>query len=143
MTAANTSVSFKSPLYQMTETTPTCLWNDSADLDELKICDGAWRRGGHLQSSDCAHSPHQGRSDLAPTHRVADQGFRSATEDQDRLEGCRKSFSTRAAKLPRTRLRGSQRPKRSPVHSDRPPAIPGCQRRSLRMQSLSTSSRRT
>ena len=27
---------FKSPLQQMTVTTPTCLWNDSADLDELK-----------------------------------------------------------------------------------------------------------
>lgn len=27
---------FKSPLHQMTQTTPTCLWNDSADIDELK-----------------------------------------------------------------------------------------------------------
>lgn len=27
--------SFKSPLYQMTHTTPTCLWNDSAALTEL------------------------------------------------------------------------------------------------------------
>ena len=26
---------FKSPLHQMTLTTPTCLWNDSADIDEL------------------------------------------------------------------------------------------------------------
>ena len=29
-------VTYKSPLYQMTQTTPTCLWNDSADLDELR-----------------------------------------------------------------------------------------------------------
>ena len=28
-------VTYKSPLHQMTQTTPTCLWNDSADLDEL------------------------------------------------------------------------------------------------------------
>ena len=28
-------VTYKSPLYQMTQTTPTCLWNDSADIDEL------------------------------------------------------------------------------------------------------------
>ena len=28
-------VAWKSPLHQMTQTTPTCLWNDSADLDEL------------------------------------------------------------------------------------------------------------
>lgn len=26
----------RSPLHQMTQTTPTCLWNDSADLDELR-----------------------------------------------------------------------------------------------------------
>ena len=26
---------YKSPLHEMTQTTPTCLWNDSADLDEL------------------------------------------------------------------------------------------------------------
>jgi transaldolase len=29
-------VTFKSPLHEMTQTTPTCLWNDSADIDELK-----------------------------------------------------------------------------------------------------------
>ena len=28
-------VSYKSPLYEMTQTTPTCLWNDSAALSEL------------------------------------------------------------------------------------------------------------
>src|ERR1700730_9348711 len=26
---------YKSPLYEMTQTTPTCLWNDSATLSEL------------------------------------------------------------------------------------------------------------
>jgi len=26
---------FKSPLYEMTQTTPTCLWNDSASVPEL------------------------------------------------------------------------------------------------------------
>ena len=28
-------MTYKSPLHQMTQTTPTCLWNDSADIDEL------------------------------------------------------------------------------------------------------------
>jgi transaldolase len=28
---------FKSPLHEMTQTTPTCLWNDSADLGELEF----------------------------------------------------------------------------------------------------------
>ena len=32
---ASTPASCTSPLLQMTQTTPTCLWNDSADLDEL------------------------------------------------------------------------------------------------------------
>ena len=30
-----TAVAYKSPLHQMTRTTPTCLWNDSASLQEL------------------------------------------------------------------------------------------------------------
>ncbi len=33
---ARREVTYKSPLHEMTETTPTRLWNDSADLDELK-----------------------------------------------------------------------------------------------------------
>jgi transaldolase len=34
-TTVEQSAAYKSPLYQMTRTTPTCLWNDSAALDEL------------------------------------------------------------------------------------------------------------
>ena len=30
------AVTYKSPLHEMTQTTPTALWNDSADLDELR-----------------------------------------------------------------------------------------------------------
>src|SRR6267378_5694664 len=35
MSASVPRVSYKSPLHQMTQTTPTCLWNDSAAIDEL------------------------------------------------------------------------------------------------------------
>jgi transaldolase len=35
MTAAPASLRFKSPLHQMTQTTSTCLWNDSASTEEL------------------------------------------------------------------------------------------------------------
>jgi transaldolase len=35
MTDNPTGLGYKSPLHRMTQTTPTCLWNDSADLDEL------------------------------------------------------------------------------------------------------------
>ena len=30
------TTSFLSPLHEMTQTTPTCLWNDSASMDELR-----------------------------------------------------------------------------------------------------------
>ena len=36
VTGLQPAVTYKSPLDQMTRTTPTMLWNDSADLDELK-----------------------------------------------------------------------------------------------------------
>ncbi len=35
MTQANSQIHYKSPLFQMTQTTPTCLWNDSASIEEL------------------------------------------------------------------------------------------------------------
>ena len=43
MSASVPRVSYKSPLHQMTQTTPTSLWNDSASIDELtrSIEDGA------------------------------------------------------------------------------------------------------
>jgi transaldolase len=37
ISAMPTGATWKSPLHQMTQTTPTCLWNDSADLDELRF----------------------------------------------------------------------------------------------------------
>jgi transaldolase len=37
MAPMSTGASYKSPLHQMTQTTPTRLWNDSADIDELKF----------------------------------------------------------------------------------------------------------
>jgi transaldolase len=35
MTEASAAVAYKSPLHEMTQTTPTCLWNDSASIQEL------------------------------------------------------------------------------------------------------------
>jgi transaldolase len=35
MPSIESKPSFKSPLFQMTRTTPTCLWNDSASMEEL------------------------------------------------------------------------------------------------------------
>src|SRR5215470_13149449 len=36
MSGMATRETYKSPLHQMTQTTPTCLWNDSASVQELK-----------------------------------------------------------------------------------------------------------
>jgi transaldolase len=35
MAPVDSALQFKSPLFKMTQTTPTCLWNDSAAIDEL------------------------------------------------------------------------------------------------------------
>ena len=35
MAAIELKTTYKSPLFQMTQTTPTCLWNDSASIEEL------------------------------------------------------------------------------------------------------------
>jgi transaldolase len=35
MVPVTPSLAYKSPLHKMTETTPTCLWNDSASIEEL------------------------------------------------------------------------------------------------------------
>ena len=35
MTQATVALAYKSPLHEMTQTTPTCLWNDSASIQEL------------------------------------------------------------------------------------------------------------
>ncbi len=35
MTSAETTVTYRSPLHKMTQTTPTCLWNNSASIEEL------------------------------------------------------------------------------------------------------------
>src|SRR5215468_11793339 len=35
MTLTPARESYKSPLHEMTQTTPTCLWNDSASMQEL------------------------------------------------------------------------------------------------------------
>ncbi len=35
MTQTDSQLLYKSPLHKMTQTTPTCLWNDSAAIEEL------------------------------------------------------------------------------------------------------------
>ena len=46
---------WKSPLHQMTQTTPTCLWNDSAAIDELQFAIEHGARRRDVQSGHRAH----------------------------------------------------------------------------------------
>ena len=48
--ARASTAGYKSPLHEMTSTTPTCLWNDSATLSELTYSIEHGAVGGHLQS---------------------------------------------------------------------------------------------
>ena len=50
----STASSYKSPLHEMTQSTPTCLWNDSASVQRTGVFDRTWRGGRDLQSGDRA-----------------------------------------------------------------------------------------
>ncbi len=57
-------VAYKSPLYEMTQTTPTCLWNDSATSIRVDLFDRAWCGGCYLQSCHRARRAQEGSSSL-------------------------------------------------------------------------------
>jgi len=74
-------VTWKSPLHEMTQTTPTCLWNDSAALDELTF---ALEHGavGATCNPVIAHTILKSRlADWAPRIAAAAQERPTATED--------------------------------------------------------------
>ena len=48
----DTTTAFKSPLHEMTQTTATCLWNDSCVTSGARIRDRARRGRRHLQPGD-------------------------------------------------------------------------------------------
>jgi len=98
MTAANTSVSFKSPLYQMTETTPTCLWNDSADLDELKYAMEHGAVGATCNPVIALTALTRDAQTWRPRIASLIREFPEATEDQIGWKAV-EELSTRAAKL--------------------------------------------
>ena len=72
-------LAFRSPLHQMTQTTATCLWNDSAAEAELRLLDRARRRRRHVQSGDRARGAEEGEALWKRAHRGA--GGRDADGD--------------------------------------------------------------
>jgi transaldolase len=75
-------VTWKSPLHEMTQTTPTCLWNDSAALDELRF---ALEHGavGATCNPVIAHGILKTHlADWAPRIAAAAKAAPTATEDE-------------------------------------------------------------
>ncbi|HET9594855.1 MAG TPA: transaldolase family protein [Anaeromyxobacteraceae bacterium] len=81
MTLPAAAKPYRSALHQMTQTTPTCLWNDSADLEELtrSIADGAVGATcnpvialGILKKAAAAWKPRI--QELASAHPTASEG---------------------------------------------------------------------
>ena len=64
----STAVAFKSPLHEMTQTTPTCLWNDFAAFEELTYslehgAVGATCRKAEAETADAAVARHAAMAD--------------------------------------------------------------------------------
>jgi transaldolase len=80
--AMATGTTWKSPLHQMTQTTRTCLWNDSADVDELRL---AIEHGavGATCNPVIAHTVLKARlAEWRPRLAALAQAMPSATEDE-------------------------------------------------------------
>src|SRR5215210_5781340 len=80
--AMATGTTWKSPLHQMTQTTPTCLWNDSADVDELR-----WALEQGAVGATCnpviAHTVLKARlAEWRPRIAALTTAMPSATEDE-------------------------------------------------------------
>src|SRR3979490_2948271 len=98
MSASIQSVQYRSLLHQMTQTTPTCLWNDSAAIDELtrSIEDGAV--GATCNPVIALSVLKKDMATWRPRIEALLRGRPTATEDEiaGRLV---EEFSIRAAKL--------------------------------------------
>ncbi len=108
------------PLGLMTQRGPTVLWNDSATFTELTTAI-AWGAVGATCNPVIALAAI--RADL-PRWQAADRGdwqwrCPTATESQIGWKVV-EEVSLEAAKLPRARVRGAQRPQRPAVDADRP-----------------------
>ena len=79
---ARREVTYKSPLHEMTQTTPTCLWNDSADIEELEyaIANGAVGATCNLVIAVTILKKHIG--DWRPRIKALLDDLPGATEDQ-------------------------------------------------------------
>ncbi len=121
MTTPSASV-YKSPLHEMTQTTPTCLWNDSASISELKYslehgavgatCNPVIVVGVLKKEFDAWKGRIQSLANEFPT----------ATEGEIAWQVVRE-MSANAAALLQADFREAERQERPPFDPDRPAAL--------------------
>ncbi len=123
MPSATTLTSYKSHLFQMTQTTPTCLWNDSSDLEELAYSIEHGAVGATCNPVDCPFDPEKAHAALARPHRGGDSRDAHGHRRPDRLEDRRRDVDGggRAAEADLRRAEGPQRP---PFHPDGSALLP-------------------
>lgn len=98
MTVVNTRGGLKSPLQQMTQTTATCLWNDSADIDELTYAIDHGAVGATCNPVIALGILKKDSATWRPRIQALIREFPEATEDQIGWKLV-EELSTRAAKL--------------------------------------------
>ena len=106
---------WKSPLYQMTQTTPTCLWNDSASTSELTYAIDNGAVGATCNPVIVLTVVRQEMSKWMPRLAELIEENPTATEDEIGwmlVEDVSKSAAASAG----TDIRASQGPKWAPVH---------------------------
>ena len=142
MTTSAQRVSYKSLLHQMTQTTPTCLWNDSAAIDELtrSIEDGAV--GATCNPVIAVSVLKKEMPAWRPRIESLLRELPTATEDEIGWKLI-EELSVRAAQVARTGLRGARGAQRPPLDPDRSAPLPRYRRRSSNRPWRSIASRRT
>lgn len=82
MPELQTPLQFKSPLHQMTQTTPTCLWNDSACIEELTYSIEHGAVGATCNPSIAVTVLKQEMSFWKPRVLALAEAYQQATEDE-------------------------------------------------------------
>ena len=86
---------FKSPLHEMTQTTPTCLWNDSASTRELTYSIDNGAVGATCNPVIVLSRPARGDGPLGTRARAADRGQPHRHRRPDRLDAGRGDIQER------------------------------------------------
>ena len=82
MSPVEAQLQYKSPLFQMTQTTPTCLWNDSASVEELSYSIEHGAVGATCNPSIAVSVLKKEMPIWKPVFRLLQRAIPQATEDE-------------------------------------------------------------